>query len=1240
MKSFLNTLASGFLALWIISCGGGSHDKGAPPDLPGPDGSETVNPDADLASQSVNTFSSQGLEITTTPSSLDFENASSGTPLKQSFTLTNKTSADRSFSLTITGNMGGFRFAEDKGVLTAFKSSTIKAGQSLKVTVQFDPPLTGTKTAFIEITIPGVDGLIKLPLRGKAAGQSVSEIKIISPEFFCDDDKAPTIDLIDFENVASQQTEHRLVKICNRAKEPVKLYTVSFKSNSKEVASKAANPQPLPEAKGLTAGTLAPPFSYDNIPETKPFTTPQPDDYPDKPLYSFSNFNVFTNSDKGPVSPQGLNIAAGSFVMLDVLFTPGLAKESAPGHTFKPVTFKARMEIATNKGALNIDTVGASSGLEPKLKIVYGKTAQEVSDCGKGKTVDLSRTDSTITFDPASIFTDWIPEDTREMSLRLCNVGSGKKPLEVWVDPITTGYFTVKPDANLGSLPLSIAPGQSKLLTLTYSPTPKPQAEVQKTRDIGAIVFRHNGANGPANRILLAGSQIEGKAIEATLGESLLKQGKNPKGKKICLVREGHEDEATTNKFVVKIKNRSPHYLLKTDWALTALPDGVTVTPASGSSEIKAGEEYSFELLFKVPKEIKSDKISGLLNITNHYPSDIQNLAQKNAPSYGIPLVINVPIGSSCAGGDDQAPDGTNIILIDRITMVLLGLSEPARNPPSFKFHLPTDFDRKNKRARVHGLIYDPLKPASPVKQIRSYAHQISSVSGCMPLPTNPYKLEFEEGSWDGPFGNCEFTSEDKSIVVKPKVACMDNNGATLEEKDGKKFTVFYHEFVRFDQDCSVMMEGKIATFAIPEGETISSVFKEMGKNTAGSREDYAKFTHIFGFNSYIHFNKPYKVVAGAPACNHQADETVKDSPEEIENCWKAFAADGENMKHTQGLLEECSYFQFEIEEGCGPEDATKRPECAGFDESNPETWKGYGDYIEDPKDDTKFNLTLRNVRITAFTLVHSLNGFFTNNSRLLYSDLFVTMTTKGIGREDPWQDIVATKIQGDFDDDGIFIDPESKKTYWSDSGVNSAFTTSATGEGDDVTCDPEKGITKHCRGNFEYRDGKLIMAGEPINLDYNRQLLLVGLSSFQGQGELAPSFARATGGRGQPLYFTFHGCVKTPKVASEETGKDADPTLDENAGCETAKLDDTKKDGQPVIEEYISRGMLSQADRDQQKPLTKDEIKEGKKNSKAWINFKIFDDDRNRLTDYFKGSSTFKFDDKSAASGTCGYGN
>lgn len=1298
----------GLLVVVCTKCGNdgdGSNNQDDLLDSAVPD--TILDPDGDLSEFAVNTFLKNGIDITVDPTILKFDAVTKKKSATKSFSLKNGSKSSHQFKIEFLGSSGGFNIIIDGGSAGTHLQN-IAAGSSQTVTVNFEADFLGKRTGLIKITADGLDGYIHLPLWAEFDGPA--DFKVIDAAFSCANKDATQITKINFGRIASGVKTVRNFKICNTGGKPVKVNFVqlaSFKGTGDLLDEVVSNPFDLDSWNWSLEGTLLDPFDYYDPQTSEEFTPPQRVAFAGSLPNPLAAFGVTANQAGKKISPYNLVIDAASsdsefksYIVFDVLFEPNLKVEAPEGQIYEPIPIAADVVISTNLGKYVIPVAGATGGLEPHLKII--DTPEGIkADCKNGAVVDLESMGPALHFGVATIYNDWIPEDFKEKRLTLCNVGSGSKPLKVWGAPMMDGFFTyVKKDPEI-QFPLAINPGESKELSLQYAPTPKDSVP-STTWDFGQLTLKHNGSNGPYNHIALIGEQNQdlGHIIDVAFdGFALNKQfyEDNPTKRKNlqCLKMKGEAKELTgesTKSFV--IQNNSNQLTLnstitfngnlreevienneKKDVDLSE--DDAKVVISQNSQKVysvttEPKKTSNFDLIFTLSNKIKKDTvISGKIEIENKFTNSPNGLS---LPDYEINFKATVSESGECTGGGaGVAPDGRAIMIIDRITMNLLTLGDPARNPPAFKFHMPVDLYFKEGRARIGGLKYDPTIDANPVDQIRSYAHQITH--DCYPLPTNPYKLEFEPGSWGGSTKDCAvYTSPidpDKKMVVDPSTACIANNGtqkASLTHEDGttEEVNVFYHEFVKFASDgCTLEFEGKFSTFFIPEGKTAFDVFSQLKekKGIGGTEADYAEVTLPFSFNSYIHF---YKAI-DLPGCTYPAAKTLtaQEDPDAIKACWLAIKS-AKEINRSSGIMDECAYFQFEIEEGCIPEDkndATK-PECKDVDINNPKTWKGYGEYEKNPDpdyEDLLYDITLRNVHIRAFTLVHSYADLFPHAGRILFSDLYVTLTTKAVGKEDgdkPWNDLIAEKTIPDFKKEDVARSLNDAKTkdksfsHWIEDGVNGEMRIGKEdNEFDNVPCvefnknfkiaDKNNVIIlnggKHCRGNYEIENNTLYHAGEPIHLELKNRLILAGLSAFRGEGQLAPSFARlGPDGRGAPLFFTFHGCFKTPDELAQKdkdgnfvTDNKGNKLIDKTIGCFDYKLDDFEG-----IDEYVNHGMLTNKD------LNPESGKE--KDSKAYINFLIYDDDRNRLTDYYNQPSHFKYDSRGDTwiDKKCGEGN
>ncbi|MDO8520313.1 MAG: hypothetical protein Q7T11_09170, partial [Deltaproteobacteria bacterium] len=1050
------------------------------------------------------------------------------------------------------------------------------------------------------------------------------DFKVIGGDFKCSDRKAPEIDLLDFKRVSSGSSKTITVKLCNTGGQDIAIETARFSPDATSSEGESLLPDPFADIDWSTGETLdARYFTYYNPSASETYVEPPAAD-PLSPAPDATLAYSIREKSSG-ISPEGMVIAAGSFAKFEVVFAPTLDVDWTMEHpVFQPMN--AILEMETSGGNWDINVGGGSGGRQPQLQASY-TTSQTTTAIP----LDLDHIATAIDFGNVEIFPDWIGERPQTATLILRNTGSGAEPLKIWIDPLTAGYFTFARKNPEQLFPLEIPSGTTQRIKIRYSPTP---AEINPSADLGRVVIRHNGANGPESRIILLGREVEknSKAVQVRLNGSNL--GKHTYSvtspKKLCAAI------GATVPFDIEIQNNSTvsSTVLRTGWNLSSASAPVSGT--GGRVDTLPGQTSAIHLTFNAEDLPVENEITGRLRLSQQFFWQGHPVTLEGFDVY-FKILLSETGECEEEGG---AVDGTATLIFDRITMNLIGqIFEPTRNHPAFKFHLPIDLDKTNGTARVHPLNFDPSPTVSPTKQIRSYAHQLTSIkSSCTDLPTNPYKLEFEAGSWDGPGKQCtadRFLTNVDGILADGSSACIKNNGmspVTDPDDPTKTATAFHHEFVKIDPStCEPEFYGRIATFLLKEGETISQVFQRMETEIGINREfeDYARITHFFGVGSYIHFAKSYS----CGATSYAAGQRITD-PDEIKNCWAAMAAD-EGNKRFLGMLEECSYFQFTIEEGKVPTDMT-----------DPDSWEGFGTYAPRSEDDEAiWDMTIRNVHLQAFVLAHSLNALFTNKAKLLYSDLYVTLTTQAVGgrgRSDPdWQDLIAFRARTDFaDKDKVYraLSDSNTKKYWTEDGINSQWT---TGEVDDarecfVGGDTNRPVDSNyaCRGNFEVTDDftSIVHAGEPVNFSGGNRFLLVGLGGFHGKGELAPPFAQeGPDGTGAPLYFTFHGCIKQAPPGEE---------LSETAGCYEERIDDgINTDDSPIIDDYVDHGLLEPIDIVMPDPAATTE--EGVVQPKALINYKIMNEDRNRLTDYFNAPSHYRYDRNRypTANDRCGYG-
>ncbi len=1206
----------------LIHCSGGgdsdSQDEVVQPTNP------SISHSDDLSSSAVNTFLDNGIQLTIDPTYADLGETTQDEPLKTSFTITNGTSDSQLITLSLFGSSGVFRMMKDNGEFFAYLPDvSLAAGESQTLTLVYDASLMGTHTGYLEITAYNVSGTIYFPFRGSVTGPA--DFRIISSGYMCTNDNAPQLTSLDFMKVASDRSKVLSFKICNTGGERLKINTIEFGKETDGVSSMAMDVDPFQDFEWEVTDALNTAyFEYYNPPTDSSFIEPEYIDYTGALPDATAAFEVEEHTYE--INPDGLVIDSGSYAVFDVTFAPELDAEAPEGQLYNPVSYAADMKISTSLGELEIDLVGATGGKEPILEVSYIKE----DDSATTYEVDLDSQGAAIHFGTASIFDDWITEDTKEVTLTLANMGSGLKSLQIWADSIDLGYFTFVRESPERSFPIELDPGVATTIKLVYAPTPEGNV-AQDTYDMGQMVLRHTAGNGPVNPVTFVGEEESGEIIDIQQagGVKLKKNdagadGSNPYDsapKRFC-ISQGDDASWSTISFEIANHSSLADNILTTGWSIALDPQEGTgqssgiVTPV-GDNPVQTGpgETGTFGFIVTPATDEEGDilsTINGTLMITNSFALE-ETLGVSLDYDYEVNFTMTVAsTADGCSGGSGQPLTGTRKLVIDAITMNMPSgaITEPATNRSPFKFHLPIDLDSTNGYARIHGLDYSTEAGVSPVTQIRSYAHQLTGAYlGCRPYPTNPYRLEFEEGSWDGPF-QCPYEEDPNFGVKDGTVTCMDSNGAEDYVVDETTtYKVFYHEFIQFNEDCTVKFKGKFAYFYLKPGETVKDAVQRIIDEYGVSAKDYEYETGrgAFQFDSYITFNEPY-------TCNGVTQSGTVTDPDAIKLCWMQFHDD--QVSRLSGFIDECNYFNFSIDEGCIPRDApgsinyTEEELCddGSITYDDPDTWVGFGEYEPREDDETKWDLTLRNIHIQAFVL-HA-NEFFKNNSKMLFSDLYVTLTTRAIGEnsDDP-QDLIAVNSRSDFSTDRIYIPKSSDmaQDYWIQHGKNSKF---FTGEEQYVDCDPSQPLTS-CRGNFVYNTGgnEILHSGEPIDFvtDGENRTILVGVGSFHGKDQMAPFFAQELkDGRGSALYFTFHGCFEAD---------DAD-TITEGAGCFAPQLDPgTDDDGASIsslFPDYVEHTILADTDIDSTDV----------ESSKAYINYHIFDFDRDRATDYYSGGS------------------
>ena len=164
-------LSSLVLAVLVLAhCGGGGGSGSGVDSI---DPVISPDPNGDLASQAVNTFVDNGIEITIDPTHVDFGSTDQYDEMEQDFAVTNGTSADVTLAISFYGTSGGFRLVNDDDSQSAYVPGFIlSTGASQSFTVKFDASTLGTHSGYVEITAGGLEGYIHFPFRAQVAGPS------------------------------------------------------------------------------------------------------------------------------------------------------------------------------------------------------------------------------------------------------------------------------------------------------------------------------------------------------------------------------------------------------------------------------------------------------------------------------------------------------------------------------------------------------------------------------------------------------------------------------------------------------------------------------------------------------------------------------------------------------------------------------------------------------------------------------------------------------------------------------------------------------------------------------------------------------------------------------------------------------------------------------------------------------------------------------------------------------------
>lgn len=1252
MANFLK-IFSLFLVLALAGCSGSNNasDPGSPPLTPLPNFNAPES--EELAALVENTFTANGNNISVDPQLIDF-NAGQELELNDDveipFTISNRSGADKSFKLQIYAVSTGFSLlAEDKRNLGRWQEISIAHGGSKTFTARFDAWKFGAQTSFITISSANTAGYIKIPMRAAVAG--AANFRLINPGYLCSDKSAPRVTQLDFLKVAAGQSAIQGLKLCNTGGEDITVHEAKILKLEKNIYSRAVQENAFEEFLWEVQDSINGSLALGITPEyTEEFQEPLLTSYLGSLSDPVGDFHVAV--DGSSRDPKDTLVPAGGLVKFNIDFSPTLDIEAEAGRLFEAIPRGARLRLKTSLGTVDIPLLGATGGHEPVLKLSYRQPGEDL-----WKTVDLSSNGPAVYFGTVEVFKDWITDNYSVVEFKVENAGTGNQPLLFFPQSVA-GYFEYDLiDGQEPGFPLNLPPGSApQYFALRYMPTP---AKVGKRKrwDMGQFYFAHNGGNGPHGKLSLVGERETGHAVEVKMGGTDLERNQpniTPAEKNLCVFKIDDGTIGTAKTFTVVNNNKK--LPLSVSWNIT--DDGTfTATPGSGTLTVDPASSQNFVVDFLARSSTsEGQSLGGSLSLSADFATASGILLEgKESRDFTMPFQALASSSGECVLGGGKVigsgADGNTPVtmILDRITMILTSLAEPTRNPPAFKTHLPIDLNHKDGTIRVTkkiDFIYDKNAPEfDPIKQIRSYAHQIShtNAGGCSTLPTNPYRLEYQKGSWTGPGfdcngnGNITISGSKGSFTVDTDTACLPTNGGEeVTDENGVKWVVFYHEFVKFDtQSCLPDYYGKIATFAYQkDSQSFSDLFASATANPNESEAYYENLFGAFKFGSYVVFTTS-GVSCGARMYN---SGDIIDDPDAVRDCYFSIA-EKDDATRRQGLLNECSYFNFSIDAGIIPEPGN----------TDTSTWQGFGTYEPHVDDEgnvhpTKYDMTLHNVHAKIFILSPGDRfSFFSHAGKLLYTDIYFTLTTRRLAENDcpdcdPFANI-ALKTRPQFSLDQIFLKDEQPvdiDEYWRSDGINSEFS-NVIDDGDlprGVNLGGYgKGAFRHCKNPSQC---DVIPAGWPVNFDENNLFTMVGTGSFNGKGGTAPGFAREdASGKGKALYFTFHGCLV-----------EGDPSPSQ--GCYSYKRDDlASSDGTAIIDEYKQRGMLPDGypedsgecatffDTGHLNPASPDF---NPYLYMSCINFKIFPQDRDRLTNYYD-SDKFHYQKDYYGSSTCGFG-
>ncbi len=1254
----------------LAACGGGGSDDSISlsasesESVPTEDFTPTASESLDEIA--INMFTDNGVNITTDPTTIDFnseqDEIEKDDSVQVKFAIANNSGATRLFKFQIYAVSSGFSILDENGDnFGTWNDISIASGETKTFYAKFSAYNFGTQTSYITISAD-IDGFIRLPMRAVVSG--AADFKILSTGSLCGDKTAEEIEELDFKKVPSGESEILSIKLCNAGGEDIKVTSAKIIAGDDSLESDALDDNENQSFSGIISDSIDAEFALGELPITSgSFTTPSSLDYPEAVTNADQSFGVSVQHSGEAV--EDLLIAAGGLSIFDVTFAPTLSQSAPAGYRYNPVALNATLKLDTSLGEVEIPLLGASAGPEPILKMSY-----KLDDSEVWHDIDLSADNPAVYFEDVSLFLDWVSINSKTATIKIENTGT--ESLDFYGGEISGFYeYYWDDDATSLTFPITVEAGAAESFTIRYLPaaTAALESGFETNYNFGIFEFEHTGGNGPKNQVWLVGEQKAGYAVELLYGESELEHTYADKQYKNLCAFTIDEDNPTTRTF--KVINNNKFDSMTVSWTATATQDGsgstgfdIVNNTASGSVTVTADSSQDIAIQFVGNEESIGSTVSGQLIVETEFvetESDYADaITDPSLRTFVVPFqaTVNETGESSLCSGKilgviSDTEDTSDVTMIVNMVAMAMppGLKEATRNYPAFKFHLPLELDKDNQRVRFASKgriapVYDNTDPDfNRQRQLFTPLHQASNNNGCATLPSNPYKQEFERGSWTGPgYDKCAIEYTDpkngKKHSVYGDTTCMEDNLAEeYTDTDGVKWNVMYHDFVKFDTvSCEVEYYGKVATFAWRPGQETEIDVLELAEESPDEDEAfYESIFRSFQFDSYIE-------IPSSTHTSYCGGSSLVTDADSVKDCYKSLTALDPAIR-TYGHVDECAHFYYIFEEGKVPDDAYETD--PDFD-----NWSGYGVY--EPHYDaetkeyssTKYDITIYNIDMHAFMIrAGDRSSFFGHASHLLHSHMGITLTTKRVAEEewagtDDWQQRIAVTTRPHVDKGFVFIEDGANsidiENYWTADGKSSELGNVIDGR----DLDPGVDYGGTGKGTFRYQTGsqnKIILAGWPLNYDQNNLVTMIGIGVFAGPGETAPSFAKADSatGKGKVMSFGLFGCIV-----------EGDPNP--NQGCFDYKLDDTvmPDSGRSVIDEYVDFGMLPSGyptNEDCAKLsdagfFTTEEYTADPYKYMACVNYRIDDVDRDRLKNYYE-SNKFTFIEDPYKSSQCGYG-